>query len=416
MTSEKNFVGETMHNTEWLTPHLKVFLERLRMEGYSSCTIRLYDRTASQFHEEIQQRGLDAKDLDGPTLDILQNAVLSKIKKYIRTHAMFCFRRFIDHLIGAGVIAQLEPLANEPGPLDRLREEYDSYLRKQRGLSDATICNCMRFLDRFMTFHFGETFGDLNAIKPDDIVAFLCQFKAGSRPSRDKTPPSLLRNLFKFLFWSGKTERNLANAIPRVAHPKPTNLPRYLNFEDIQRLIETVRTDDAIGRRNYAMLLLLARLGLRAPEVIAIQLDDIDWRLSEILIRGKGKLYDRMPLATDVGEAIVDYIRNGRAGTSRTLFVSSFAPHRPFKDAQIMNYVLQKAFKKTGLKPPQKYVGSQLLRHSLATDMLRKGASLDEIGYFLRHRSRMTTTIYAKYDIDALRSITRPWPVQGGVQ
>ena len=272
-------------------------------------------------------------------------------------------------------------------------------------------------MERFLAFRFGDKLGDLNAITPDDIVAFLCKLKAGSKPRRYKALPSHLRSLFKFLFWSGKTRRNLANSLPRVAQTNADHLPRYLKPEEIRRLIEAVRTDDAIGRRNYAMLLLMARLGLRAPEVIAIQLDDIDWRAGEILIRGKGKLHDRMPLPADVGEAIVDYIRNGRAGDSRALFVSAKTPHhRPFKDAQIVNTVLEDAFEKTGLKPPQKYVGSHLLRHSLATDMLRKGASLDEIGDVLRHRSRMTTTIYAKYDIDALRSIARRWPVGGDVR
>ena len=173
-----------------------------------------------------------------------------------------------------------------------------------------------------MAFRFGDTLADLNAITPDDIVAFLCQLKAGSRSYRNRTLPSHLRSLFKFLFWSGKTKRNLANSVPRVAQPKAANLPRYLNPEEVQRLIEAVRTNDAIGRRNYAMLLLIARLGLRAPEVIAIRLDDIDWRAGEILIRGKGKLHDRMPLPADVGEAIVEYIRNGRTGDSRALFVS----------------------------------------------------------------------------------------------
>jgi len=161
------------------------------------------------------------------------------------------------------------------------------------------------------------------------------------------------------------------------------------------------------------MLLLMARLGLRSPEVIAIRVEDIDWRAGEIMIRGKGKLHDRMPLPADVGEAIVDYIRNGWAGGSRTLFVAARPPYRPFKDAQILNLVLRQAFEKTGVKPPQKYVGSHLLRHSLATDMLRKGVSLDEIGDVLRHRSRMTTTICAKHDLDALRSIARVWPAQG---
>jgi integrase/recombinase XerD len=164
------------------------------------------------------------------------------------------------------------------------------------------------------------------------------------------------------------------------------------------------------------MMLTLARLGLRAIEVIAIQLDDIDWRAGTILIRGKGKRYDRMPLPEEVGRAMVDYIRNGRRGSSRTLFLSSKVPYRPFVDAQILNTVLRASFAEIGLKPPQKYVGSHLLRHSLATGMLREGASLDEVGDMLRHRSRASTAIYARYDVEALRSIARTWPVEGSDQ
>jgi len=282
MTSEKNLGGETTHYAEWLAPHRQVFLERLSAQGYVPSTIRQYERTARRFCEEIEQRGLGVWDLDGPAIEALREAVLSETTKSTSTYTMFCLMRFIDHLIGAGVVALPESPAKELTALDRLREEYDTYLRQQRGLSEATIYHCMRFLERFMTFRFGETLGDLNAITPNDIVTFLCQLRVGSRPYRDKTPPSHLRNLFKFLFWSGKTMRNLANGIPRVAQPKPANLPRYLKPEDVQRLIEAVRTNDAIGRRNYAMLLLLARLGLRAPEVIAIQLDDIDWRSGEV--------------------------------------------------------------------------------------------------------------------------------------
>jgi site-specific recombinase XerD len=265
-----------------------------------------------------------------------------------------------------------------------------------------------------LTFRFGEKLGDLNNITPADIVAFLRKIMAGKQPYRDKTPPSHLRNLFRFLFWSGKTKRDLANAIPRVARPPQSHLPRHLKPEAVEQLIDAVWSADPVGRRNYAMLLVLARLGLRAPEVIAIQLDDIDWRAGTILIRGKGKRHDRMPLPEDVGKAIVDYIRNCRRGQSRTLFVSNKVPYRPFVNAQILNTVLRDAFAQTGLKPPQKYVGSHVLRHSLATDMLRKGASLDEIGDVLRHRSRMSTTIYAKHDVEGLRSIARAWPVQGG--
>ena len=414
MLSVKNLGGETTYNTEGLASHCQVFLERLCAQGYAPYTVRFYKLTIRRFLKEIERRGLCVRDLEGPANEVLQEAVLSETTHGARTFALFCLKRFIDHLNGAGVVALPEPQTKELTALDRLREEYYTYLCRQRGLSESTIYHCIRYMERFLSFRFGEKLGDLNAITSDDVANFICQLKTGSRPLREKALPSQLRNLFKFLFWSGKIKRNLANGIPRVAYPQPGNLPRYLKQEDIRRLIEAVQTNDAIGRRNYAMMLLVARLGLRAPEVTAIQLEDIDWRSGEILIRGKGKRHDKMPLPADIGEAIVDYIRNGRTGDSRTLFVSSITPHLPFKDGQIMNYILRAAFKKTGLKQPQRFVGSHLLRHSLATDMLRKGASLDEIGDVLRHRSRMTTMIYAKYDIDALRSIIRPWAVQGG--
>jgi site-specific recombinase XerD len=299
--------------------------------------------------------------------------------------------------------------------MDGLRTEYDRYLRLQRGLSEATIEACLYYFGRFMAFRFKDGSVDLNAITPEDIFSFLRGLKTKVRAYNGNSAPSHLRNLFKFLFWSGKAKVNLAGSIPRIAQSRASHLPRYLKPDEIQRLIEATKSDDAKGRRDYAIMLLLARLGLRATEVVAIQLEDIDWRAGEILIRGKGKLHDRMPLPKEVGEAIVNYIQNGRLCGSRALFVSDRAPHQAFKDAQIINEVLNKAFEKSGLKQPQQYIGSHLLRHSLATGMLGKGASLEDISHVLRHRSRATTTIYAKCDINALRSIAQTWPQEGGV-
>jgi site-specific recombinase XerD len=392
-----------------------MFLERLHAQGYSRWTLRRYESATASFCAAIEKRRLSGGDLESATTERLQRSVVGAIPEYDRSWGRFCVGRFIEHLAEAGVTTVSQPPAKRLTARERLRKEYEVYLRRQRGLAEGTIRNSLYYGERFLTFRFGDKLGELKAITPDDIVAFLCKLKAGSRARRCKALPSHLRGLFKFLFWSGRTRRDLAQSLPRVATASD-HLPRYLKAEEIERLIESVQSDDAVGRRNYAMLLLMARLGLRAPEVTSIQLDDVDWRAGEILIRGKGKLYDRMPLPTAVGEAIVDYIRNGRAGSSRVLFVSERGPHVPFKDGRIVNTVLRAAFERTGLKPPQKWVGSHLLRHSLATDMLRKGASLDEIGDLLRHRSRMTTTIYAKYDIEALRSIARPWPVGGEVR
>jgi integrase/recombinase XerD len=414
VTSQYEMGEATACAEGWLQPHRQRFVEDLRALGYKPWTLRRYEEVALRFCAAVGVSGLGADDLNGSQIERLHAAVVDATTATARTNTRFCLNRFINHLVAARVAHLPEPPPKVPTALELLHQEYDAYLRNQRGLSDSTIYHCHCFMDRFMTFRFGETPGNLNDISPDDVVAFLCKIRGGDKPYRDKTPPSHLRAMFRFLFWSGKTKRDLVNAVPRVALPPQSHLPRYLGPEAVEQLIASVKSDDPVGRRNHAMLLLLARLGLRAPEVIAIQLDDIDWRAGTILIRGKGKQHDRMPLPEDAGEAIVDYIRNGRCGPSRILFVSSKVPYSPFVDAAILNVMLRDAFDRTGLKPPRKYVGSHVLRHSLATDMLRKGASLDEIGDVLRHRSRVSTTIYAKHDIEGLRSIAREWPTQGG--
>jgi integrase/recombinase XerD len=300
--------------------------------------------------------------------------------------------------------------------LEALRLEYEEYLRSQRGLSEKSIYDCWRFADRFLHFRFKRRRCNLSKITPADIARFMQHLISRGKPFRDKTPPTHLRNFFQFLFRSGRTNVNLAASVPRIAQRHASALPRYLPPEQVETVISAVKADTAIGRRNYAMVLLMARLGLRAREVIAIQVDDIDWRAGEILIRGKGQLHDRLPLPKEVGEAIANYIQQDRVTTARALFVGHRPPHKPFADSQVISEVLRNAFEKTGLNPPTKYVGSHVLRHSLATDMVRRGASLAEIGEVLRHRARRSTMIYAKVDVEGLRSVAREWPVVGGAK
>lgn len=416
MTPKDHHVPVPVNGPGWLAPHCEAFLSELCRHGFAPGTIQHYRRVILAFCSEVDSRGLGAATIDEPMLAEFRNAATGDMTARRRQGWHFRLNRFIDHLVEDGILTPppAEPMA--PDPLDELRVAYESWLRHQRGLSETTICRHLCFLKRFMTFRFGKELGNLDDITPDDIIAFLSASTSGTRFRLNDTWSWQLRNLFKFLFWSGRTQRNLTNGIPSVAGYRSTGLPRHMKPDEVRRLIEAVRTDDALGRRNHAMLLLMARLGLRAQEVIAIRLEDVCWRSGEILIRGKGKLHDRMPLPVDVGEAIVAYLRNGRAGLSRGLFVSGQAPYRRFKKANVVNRILRKAFEKTDLKPPGKNVGSYVLRHSLATDMIGKGASLDEIGDVLRHRSRMATTIYARVDLDALRSVARPWPTQGGVQ
>ena len=300
--------------------------------------------------------------------------------------------------------------------LQALKTEYETYLRQQRGLSDRSIYHCWRFAERFIVFRFKGKTPDFSKVRATDIVEFMVQLTSRRKPFRDKTPPTHLRNFFRFLFYTGRTDINLAPSIPRVAQRHGSELPRYLPPDQVERLLAKLRKDTPIGRRNYAMVLLLARLALRAQEVVAIQIDDIDWRAGELLVRGKGKHRDRLPLPQDVGEAIAAYVWRDRKTKSRALFVTTRPPHEGFVDAQVLNGILEAGFKGAGIKPPTRYVGSHILRHSLATDMVSKGASLDEVGDMLRHRGRRSTMIYAKVDVEGLRSVARSWPVTGGAK
>ncbi|WP_227269857.1 tyrosine-type recombinase/integrase [Roseobacter weihaiensis] len=383
------------------------FVAMITAQGYSTHTVENYARNARKFAAKLECSGVPLMKLDDQTAEELISQITQQIWASGRSQVKYQLERFRDYLIAEHGAPPREPEPIDMSPRAVLCREYKTYLRVQRGLSEETIYHCLRFFDRFLTAKFGAGLGDLNSIEPDDITGFILWLRKEQNAPRDKTGPSHLRNLFQFLFWSGKTERNLSAAVPKARQPKPTGIPRYLEPEEVNRLIEVVRGHKKTGRRNYAMLMLIARLGLRAPEVAAIELDDIDWRAGEILIRGKRQLHDRMPMSSEVGEAIVDYIKNERRGPDRALFVSVKPPFKRFKDAQILRWILRDAYDATGISPPQAYIGTHILRHSLATDMLRKGASLEKIGDVLRHRSAMTTTIYAQYDVDALRSISR---------
>ncbi len=392
----------------WLAPHRDTFLTELGKLGYAAKTIHHYQRAIDKLCAQVEARGLDAEEI-GSELRAGQER-----KGYIA--------RFIEYLIDAGVMAPQPPspaAPPAPGSRDELSLAYCDWLRRQRGLSAKTISIRRSVLRRFLTFRFGTAPGDLNTIARDDIVSFLDSpdTATGGAVRGLDYKATCLRSAFSFLFATGRIQHDLTFCVPRVAKQGSGSLTRHLEPDEIRRLVDAVGSDDGIGRRDHAMLLLMARLGLRAQEVIAIRLEDIDWRAGEILIRGKGGQHERMPLPVDVGEAIAAYLQDGRTGCERHLFVTAKAPHRALASSLAVRRILRKAFARTGLKPPRGEVRTHLLRHSLAVGMLGKGASLDEVGDVLRHRKRSTTTtVYARYDIEALRPLARPWPVRGEVR
>jgi integrase/recombinase XerD len=393
--------------------HLEKFLKHLEDQRYAAVTVAEYRRRLEEFCGAVKAQRIQLQDIDEDGAVALYEPIVPPSRI---THSRFMIRNFVRFLIVQGVVKSPPEASPDTSVRARIRRDYEEYLRRQRGLSERTIFHSWRMADRFLTHRFGKQVGELSAITANDIAAFLQEVTGRQPPLRDKTISSHLRNFFRYLFKAGETATNLSLGILSVAQRHGARLPRHLTPEEVEMVLKAVLADTTTGRRNHAMVLLIARLGLRAPEVVAIQIDDIDWRAGELLVRGKGERHDRVPLPPDVGEALTDYIRLDRKTSSRALFVQKRPPHAPFTDGQVLNGILRRAFARSGVKPPAPYVGSHILRHSLATNLVQRGASLEEIGDMLRHRSQASTMIYAKLDIEGLRSIAQPWPMAGGAR
>jgi site-specific recombinase XerD len=397
------------NQTTCLDPHFGSFEESLSARNYKPATLENYRYLLRRLGHLLDGEGIAPSALTVELAAELGRRLPTSPKAQIKVPNLA--RLFVEHLIEIGV-AKRPPLTAAQAERRELLSNLELYLLRQRGLSPRSVKHVLGFAARFLTHRFGDGELDLAALSARDVVAFMEHVIARKTPYRDKTLSTHLRGFFQYLFAQGLTTTNLSLCVPSVHKPWGSRLPRYLSPDEVEAVLASVVTNPRRGARDYAMLLLMVRLGMRAPEVMAVQIDDIDWRAGELLVRGKGQRHDRLPIPPDVGEAISRYLREERSSTTtRTLFVSHRAPNRPFKDSQIINSILREAFAATGVKPPAPYVGSHVLRHSLATNLVRSGASLEEIGDLLRHRSRATTMIYAKLDADGLRSIAQPWPI-----
>lgn len=395
-------------------PYLDSFAESFAAASYKAETIKTYRHLVRNLGRLMDAEGMEPSAL---TLDQAERLGTMLPRKQGQTRCPHNLaRRFAQHLLDIGV-TQPVPLTEAEATRTTLLTDFEAYLVKQRGLSPRTIGHTLGFANRFLDHRFGNRMIDLTRLRADDITSFVQHVLARRTPYRDKTVTTHLRTFFQYLFARGATATNLAPCVPKTAQRWDARLPRHLSPDGVEAVLRSVRSNPRHGARDYAMLLLMARLGLRAPEVIAIRLDDIDWRAGALMVRGKGELHDRLPISGEVGDALSRYLRDERGPTTcRAVFVTHRAPHRAFRGGQVVNTIIKDALTATGQKPLTPYVGSHVLRHSLATRLVNAGASLDEVGDVLRHRSRSSTLIYARLDIDGLRSIAQPWPVAGGVR
>ena len=294
------------------------------------------------------------------------------------------------------------------GPLEELLADYGRYLRVERRLAEHTVRDA--YLPAARLFVAGREGLDglgLERLSAADVSLFL----VAECPKRSVTGArdlaSALRSFLRYLHLAGLIDAPLVWAVPSIADLRDRTLPRGLDPAAVRKLLASCDRRRAIGRRDHAILVLMSRLGLRRGEIAAIQLEDVDWRAGELLIRGKGSRQDVLPLPVDVGEALVSYLRRRPRCESRALFVRMTAPVQGLAPHTV-SWIVREACTRAGL--PR--VGAHRLRHTAATEMLRQGASLAEIGQVLRHREQKTTAVYAKVDRTALRALARPWPSQ----
>lgn len=313
----------------------------------------------------------------------------------------------LGYLRALGVAPPASPVI-AVGAVEVLLAGYREYLLVERGLTVDTIEGYVLAVRPFLDER--ERDGDeldLGGLTAADVVAFVVARCPVQSRGAAKMTVTGLRSLLWYLHLRGLIAGPLADAVPSSASWRLSGLPRALEPEQLQALLGSCDRDTATGRRDYAALVMLARLGMRAGEVAALTLDDVDWRAGELVIVGKGRRSERLPLPTDVGEAIVDYLRAGRPATAqdRCLFVRVRAPHHGLTTGGVTQIVVSAA-RRSGLGQ----IHAHRLRHTAATGMLRAGASLEEVGQVLRHRQVLTTAIYAKVDHNALRQLARPWP------
>jgi site-specific recombinase XerD len=333
-------------------------------------------------------------------------------KQSIQPGDRAALKRWLSVLRDAGSIA---PAALPPiTPQDQIFEGFGNYLRTERGLAPRSIVRHLPAIRRFLHEVCPAGAGDLGKISQEDVIRYIERHAQDWSPVSGKAMCWSLRAFLRYLHHRGLNPLALAGCVPSIRQWKLASLPTYLSTAQVQKVLDGCDRATAMGRRDYTILMMLAKLGMRADEVATLTLDDIDWRAGEMLVRAKGRQRARMPIPPDVGVAVVAYLRDGRPKSScRRLFLRSFAPHVGFASGCAITMIAKTALKRTGIRG-YAHQGAHIFRHSLATELLRSGATLSEIGQLLRHESHDTTRIYAKVDIEALRTLSLPWP--GGAQ
>lgn len=386
-----------------LASYLDAYLKRIEQEGFLPSSVPMQMYGIARFSRWLQTQHLDVHQVD----EVAVERFLRRDLNVVHSAESAPLRRFLLMLREIGVTAA--KLAEPRNGQQRLIDDYRCYLLRERGLAETTLLNYVPFVELFLSSRFAQSDMKLSELTATDVTNFIQVHARQLGAVRAKLLVTALRSFLRYLRHQGEIAHDLAECVPAVAAWSLSTVPKFLPAGAVQRILDHCERDTSDGKRNYAVLLLLARLGLRACEVVALSLDDIDWDNGRITIRCKGGRWAQLPLPTDVGEAIAIYLRSGRpCCVGRHVFLRHRAPIHGFSHSITVSTIVRRALIRAGIDSARK--GAHLFRHTLATDLLREGSSLDEIGELLRHRSPNTTAVYAKVDLTALRTLALPWP------
>ncbi len=387
-----------------LGKHLIDYGVWLYRSGYARGTIKFKICIVRHLNKWLYQKKLKLKDLN-------EKSIRRFIDHYDTCHKcnpriFSLLRDFLDWLRGQNIIAK-PTLVKRESKFDYILRNYTGYLKNERGIATATIKSYVSAVERFLHRRFRRSEVLLENLHATDITSFVFAQTKSYSLRHVQLITTALRSFFRYLRFHGDIKVNLAAAVPTVADRSQAELPKYLSNGDINKLLHRCDQTKPVGVRDYALLLLMVRLGLRTREILKITLDDINWGSGVVTVYGKGGYQEQLPIPKDVGQAIAMYLKKVRPKCdTRGLFVSTKAPVKELARSSIC-CIVRRACQRAELSPPHQ--GAHLLRHSLATRMLREGATMTEIAEILRHRSPATTEIYAKVDLKSLSELAVPW-------
>lgn len=391
------------------------FMAELEAAGYSSCALHAKRHELRRFLRWRRQRRAPGPEPDEAEVALFLQRGCPLAPKH-RSLAAAALPAFLQHLRRRGLITT--PRKDPQTPGSALQDAYARFLRNDKGLAERSLLAYLPLVPdllRYLARKHGTT--SVRRLNADILRAFLFERVRDRSCAYVRLLSASLRSFLRFLHVHGRIGHDLAAAIPTVRRWTQPDIPKVLTRDEVARVLAVPDKTRGTGRRDHAILILLARLGLRSSEILALEVGDIRWRTGEILIRGKGRRQDLMPLPQEVGVALARYLRRDRGFRSATqrIFLRTIAPRVPLTGPASIGHIVRRAMAQAGVPRPRR-IAAHLFRHTLASRMLQEGAHLRDIGEVLRHRTPSATEIYAKIDLRSLQEVVRPWPGQGGAR